>query len=263
MKRTVIEGKDPMERKGIIFGNTKPVICVPVIEKTGGAIRERVKELAEEGIPMVEWRMDWYEKGGDWAAVAALLEELAEATKETLLLCTYRTKGQGGEGQLGPKAYWQLNLTAAASGVADLVDLEFFQVQEPVGRIRELQEQGVWVVCSHHNFKETPPLLEMEGQLLGMAEAGGDFAKLAVMPKCGADVLRLMEAVLSVKRQLPGSHIIAMSMGDLGAVSRLLGGWYGSEVTFASYGAASAPGQLPCQEAAELLEGLKLCGRAF
>lgn len=252
-----------MERKGIIFGEAKPVVCVPVIEKTGAAILARARELADRGIPMMEWRMDWYEGADDPDRVAALLRKMAKAAGRILLLCTYRTRAQGGEGSLKPDAYRQLNLAAAESGAADLVDLEFFQVQDPARQIQELQEKGVWVVCSNHNFQNTPSLKEMEEQLIRMAQAGGDFAKLAVMPRQGEDVLRLMEAVLSVKRQLPGSHIIAMSMGEIGAVSRVLGGWYGSEVTFASCGASSAPGQLPFGEVTELLEGLKLCGRAF
>ncbi|MCI8893328.1 MAG: type I 3-dehydroquinate dehydratase [Lachnospiraceae bacterium] len=252
-----------MERKGIVFGEAKPVICVPVIGTTDAAILEQVKELADGGIPMVEWRMDWYEKAEDSAAVTALLKELAELTERTLLLCTYRTRAQGGEGKISPEAYRQLNLTAAESGAADLVDLEYYQVEEPERQIRELQERGVWVVCSHHEFQKTPGILRMESRLLSMAIAGGDFSKLAVMPQRGEDVLRMMEAVIDAKRQRPEYHYIAVSMGELGAVSRLLGGWYGSEVTFAADKASSAPGQLPYPEVERLLEELKLCGRAI
>lgn len=97
----------------------------------------------------------------------------------------------------------------------------------------------------------------MERQLAEMVLAGADFAKLAVMPRKKTDVLRLMEAVLAVKEQHPGSHLIAMSMGGDGVISRLLGGWYGSEVTFAAFGKASAPGQIAYEEVEQILKQIQ------
>ncbi len=245
------------EKKGVVFGGKEPVICLPVIETERDAIVRKIRELSGRGAAMVEWRMDWFGQAEEPHAVEELLAELAGTMEHTLLLCTYRTKLQGGRGILNGAAYEALNLAVAKSQAADLVDLEFYQTGEQKRQILALQEAGIWVVCSNHDFGKTPARPEMERQLLEMAGAGGDFAKLAVMPRGREDVLRLMEAVTAVKEQLPGSHLIAMSMGELGVISRLLGGWYGSEVTFASAGAASAPGQIPYEEAQELLGRLK------
>lgn len=233
------------------------MICVPVIEQKGADILARVRELAGQGIPMIEWRMDWFEEAADTGAVLSLLREAAPLLERTLLLCTYRTEAQGGQGGLAGAAYEALNLAVAESGVADLVDLEYEQAREPGAQIRRLQEAGVWVVCSQHDFAGTPEQPELERQLLRMAQAGGDFTKLAVMPEKKQDVLRLMAAVLTVKEQQRESHFIAMSMGAEGAISRLTGGWYGSEVTFASLGASSAPGQIPCEKVSDLVARLE------
>ena len=51
---------------------------------------------------------------------------------------------------------------------------------------------------------------------------------------------------------------MTMSMGALGAVSRVSGSLTGSAVTFGTAGHASAPGQLPAAELREMLELLKV-----
>lgn len=250
-----------IERKGIRFGEGAPVICVPVVERTDEAVLGRIRELSSCGVSMIEWRMDWHERAGDISHMASLLGRMEGLARRTALLCTFRSRLQGGEGQLDAEGYERLNLTVAESGVADLVDLEFYQARERERQIRRLQAAGTLVVCSHHDFEKTPAREQMEGQLMEMAAAGADFAKLAVMPRRKGDVLELMAAVLAVKERMPQQHVIAMSMGGDGAISRLLGGWYGSEVTFASLGQASAPGQLPYGKAKELIQGIAECAQ--
>ena len=79
-----------------------------------------------------------------------------------------------------------------------------------------------------------------------MADAekqGADIAKVAVMPKAQMDVLTLLAATLAADNALR-IPVITMSMGSMGAVSRLCGGAFGSAVTFAVGSGASAPGQI-------------------
>ena len=240
--------------KGHTFGTDKPIICVPVVEQTTEEIIATIQKMTEQKVDMIEWRMDWYEEIADENAVRALLEKISVYLENTVFLCTYRSKQQGGEQEITQEEYLTLNRIVAKTGVPDLIDLEYYEVDEPEQAIAQMKETGVKVVCSNHNFKETPAAEEMEQQLTAMVNAGADFAKLAVMPERKTDVLRLMEAVLQVKEKYPDSHLIAMSMGSDGVISRLLGGWYHSEVTFAAFGKASAPGQVSYQTVAEILE---------
>ncbi len=246
-----------MEEKRIIkgqrFGGCAPVLCVPVVEKTREGILSCVDTLSRSGVKMIEWRMDWYEKGTDPVSVTELLQELAPAVKQTVLLATFRSKGQGGEQEISEETYEALNLAAAGSGAADLVDLEFFSCKDPAAAIACLQAVGVGVVASDHDFEKTPSEEEITRRLGRMHQAGADFSKLAVMPQKKADVLSLMAGVLQAKEQYPDSHLIAMSMGKAGMVSRLMGQWFGSEVIFAAGEKASAPGQLPYEAAGEVL----------
>jgi 3-dehydroquinate dehydratase-1 len=50
------------------------------------------------------------------------------------------------------------------------------------------------------------------------------------------------------RRQHLKIPLVAISMGSLGAISRIAGGLFGSDITFASGIKASAPGQLPLDD---------------
>ena len=88
-----------------------------------------------------------------------------------------------------------------------------------------------------------------------MEEAGANVAKVACMPSTPGDTLTLLQATweASQKMSIP---LITMSMGQIGAVSRAVGGLFGSAATFATVGAASAPGQMPVDELKPVLEAL-------
>ena len=82
--------------------------------------------------------------------------------------------------------------------------------------------------------------------------------KLAVMPQSRTDVLELLAATAEMADRHPETPIITMSMGALGAVSRLSGEALGSAMTFANPGQASAPGQVSLEVVNEVLDALHL-----
>ena len=92
-----------------------------------------------------------------------------------------------------------------------------------------------------------------------MQEMGGDVVKLAVMPETGEDVLCLMAASLDMRERYADRPFVTMSMGPMGAVTRISGGLTGSAITFGTAGEASAPGQLPARKLALCLQILSEC----
>ena len=86
-----------------------------------------------------------------------------------------------------------------------------------------------------------------------MQDLGCDLAKYVVMPQTEQDALTLLAATLEMKEEHPRPPVITMSMGAMGAVTRIGGGRFGSAVTFATAGPASAPGQLPADLLAQVL----------
>ena len=76
---------------------------------------------------MVEFRADHYAEIEDEAVMRSALIAVRESIRDKPLLVTFRTKREGGERQIDPEAYFQLNGKAAAlaaEGLTDLVDLE-------------------------------------------------------------------------------------------------------------------------------------------
>jgi 3-dehydroquinate dehydratase-1 len=235
---------------------TKPIICVPVIERQGVKLLEKMEVLINHQVPMIEWRMDYFEEVESFQSVRAMLKEMEAFSEKTQLLCTYRSNNQGGVGTISPDRYLTLLRIVAESKAAELVDLEFFQVEEPFPEVAHLKSYGKKVIASHHDFHKTPSLAIMKRQLLYMQKSGADYIKMAVMPQSKIDVVRLMETVMLVKEEVPDSKIIAMSMGQEGAITRVAGEWFGSEITFAAFGTTSAPGQIFFEDEQELLDSI-------
>ena len=124
--------------------------------------------------------------------------------------------------------------------------------------IEQAHRAGTAVVCSSHDFHKTPPRTEMVARLTAMQQVGADLPKLAVMPCSPSDVLELLAATAEMAERHPETPVITMSMGALGAVSRLCGEAFGSAMTFANPGQASAPGQVALDVVNEVLESLRL-----
>ena len=148
-------------------------------------------------------------------------------------------------------------LSAIVSGLVDPVDVEYFRNADKIAKvIATANAKGVTVVMSNHDFDKTPAKEEIESRLIGMKKLGAHVAKLACMPQSAKDVLTLLAATEQVKSQYPDEPIITMSMGKLGAVSRISGEVFGSALTFGSAKKASAPGQIEVTVLQKILETL-------
>ena len=123
----------------------------------------------------------------------------------------------------------------------DYLDVEFSAGAAVLPLTDAAHRAGAKVIYSCHHFEGTPATGKMVDTLLAME--GADIAKLAVMPHCAADAARLLEATAAAAAQMPHTPLITMSMGALGAVTRVCGGAFGSMATFGTAGRASAPGQ--------------------
>lgn len=77
--------------------------------------------------------------------------------------------------------------------------------------------------------------------------------KLAVMPESESDVFSLLEVAALMRDTYAEIPFIALSMGELGATTRICGGEFGSVITFAAGQKVSAPGQLDANALHEFL----------
>ena len=242
--------------KNLTIGEGLPKIIVPIAAETKEELFLQAASLKGEPVDAVEWRADHF-GALEEPAVLDALKVLREATGDLPLLFTIRTKNEGGLFGASRGEYLRLNLLAAASGFADMIDMEFGAEDAAMMRhIGELQTLGVRVVVSSHNFHETPPKEELVATLWAMQRSGADLVKIAVMPKTEQDVLTLLCAAEEFTRAYKDRPLIAISMGALGAVSRVCGNLSGSDMTFGAAGVVSAPGQLPAKTLQEIQNAL-------
>jgi len=242
--------------KGKIIGSGRPCVCVPVMGREKEDIIQEIIELTKSPVDIIEWRVDAFSKYLDFNEVRDILHTVEPHLSQKVFLYTFRTKLQGGFGEVTGEQLDDIHDVAAESGVVDLLDLEFFAEEYPVIKILRLQEKGVKIVASHHDFEETPERDVMKMLLERMCAGNADIVKIAVMPKKEKDVLNLLDVTSKFSKENPDTPIISMSMGKLGMISRLCGETFGSCVTFAANKEASAPGQLNMEKVIEITDFL-------
>ena len=234
--------------RGVEVGAGMPKIIVPIVANTAEGILAKAEEFLNYEFDVVEWRVDFYDDVFDTEKVLRTLKALNEKLGDKPILFTFRTKKEGGEKEISMEAYTALNTAVASSGYADAVDVEIFSGDDVVrANIDAIHAAGRAVVGSNHDFDKTPDKADLLYRLRKMQDMGADIPKIAVMPKCPADVVTLLDATQEMFTKYADRPIITMSMAK-GVISRLVGEYFGSSMTFGAVGQVSAPGQIPADE---------------
>lgn len=235
--------------KDLKIGTGIPKVCVPLTSEDAEGLKKEAKIVKDAKPDLVEWRGDFFEHLQCPEKCAAMAEELAGILEEIPLLFTIRTDAEGGNAAISMEEYAKINLAVAASGMVDLVDVESFgNEEEKRNLIQKLKETKVKVIASSHDFEKTDAKEILLNRFQKMNETGADILKIAVMPKCAEDVEAIMQATKEMKENFTEKPLVSMSMGELGVRSRVEGEIFGSSITFATVGKASAPGQIPIEE---------------
>ena len=230
------------------FGRDRPVVCVPLVATTAADALALAAQAAPHAPDALELRADHLAERTP-AAIAALLPRLA--AHGVPLLFTNRAANEGGAQEGDEGARIATLLAAIESGIPAMVDLELATAPAPRARVIEAaKRRGVPLILSSHDFAATPTDEELLARLAAMAEAGADAAKLALMPREVGDAARLLALCRAATAAPDALPLAAMSMGPLGAITRVIGHRAGSALTFAALaaGGGSAPGQLTLAE---------------
>jgi 3-dehydroquinate dehydratase-1 len=96
------------------------------------------------------------------------------------------------------------------------------------------------VIISYHNYDRTPELDELELIVHNCYQQGADLAKIATHVNVNRDNSKILSLY-----KAPG-RLVAIGMGDLGRISRIVAPFLGAEFTYASLSDSSvtAPGQI-------------------
>ncbi len=240
--------------RGAVIGGPRPLICLPLVGETRARVVQEAKDLALLQPDLLEWRIDAYDQVENSEDCLFLLQEVRECIGNIPLIFTCRIDLEGGIKKIAQEKRLDLYAAVMQSGNVDLVDVELCNGPEFIQTIKKsAQASSVKLILSHHNFKETPSEPFIYAKLVEAQTAGADIAKLAAMPKNYGDVLTLLSATNKARNEIIQGPIVTMSMGPEGAVSRLAGGLFGSDITFAIGLQASAPGQIPIKELASAM----------
>ncbi|MCR5624219.1 MAG: type I 3-dehydroquinate dehydratase [Lachnospiraceae bacterium] len=254
------------------LGDGMPKICASITEEDKKSVLASADIMIQKRVDLVEWRLDYFKDLDDPAIMDETLKRLHKALGKMPLVVTYRTENEGGLGKYSVEEYRELLLNISKSEFVDIVDFEVFNDRNSSDDIKDFIENGnisndafdfisrlrenALVIGSYHNFDSTPDRITIEAILKIQDLLECDILKIAVMPGNDADVVALINAVNEVYVHGTKRPIIAMSMGGIGAVSRIIGETFGSAVTFASVGQASAPGQIEAMRLRGMLENL-------
>ncbi len=202
------------------------MICIPITARSESGMAAMMAQAAPLA-DLLELRMD--------LAPGIALEPLLRNRPRPVIV-TNRPVREGGE-YAGEESARMALLQQAVDLGAEYVDVEL----DSVGRIR--RGPRTRLIVSHHDFTHTPEHVEEMHRHL--VQAGADIAKFAVKANDILDNLRVLRVLQRAKHPT-----IALCMGELGVISRILGRKYGNFLTFASLAAGreSAPGQLTAEE---------------
>ena len=227
------------------------MICIPITDATHQEALRSVERSAMAA-DLIELRMDLI-ADGDLDQLIAAARRVSGRIK---IIVTCRRK----EEALLPPPFDQavrkkgmtktskmrLLKQAIALG-ADFIDIELAEGDRAIKQLQSFcrqQKSSTRIIVSWHDISKTPSLGTLKEIFQACAQTGADIVKIVPYARTAADNLKVPGLIAYAKAQ--DRKIIAMCMGDLGQISRVMALVWGSYLGFAVLpgGKKSAPGQL-------------------
>jgi len=220
----------------IKIGNLKlgdiPRIALVLCTRKNGNF---IKEAKSKGADLLELRIDQFRNVNS----EYILKSIEQIKGKGLpIIATIRSKREGGKYLADDR---RLNLFEAIIPLIDAIDIELSSQRILNKVVKKAHQTKKTVIISYHNFKKTPGRGILEKLIKEIKTEGGDIVKIACLAKNREDVLRLMEFTLKHRSK----NLVTISMGKVGAISRVLFPFVGSLFTYGYLDTPSAPGQLP------------------
>lgn len=204
-----------------------PMICVSVGRGRHRMMIAELQHLGEMGVGLVELRLDFIRRPVN---LKRLLDE-----RKCPVIATCRRPADGGKWMRSEQDRLTLLRTAIADR-ADYVDLEH-DIAGLIPRYGPTKR-----IVSYHNFEETPD--NLDDLWLRMSRLDPDVIKIATFANNPMDNIRILRLVR--RARIP---TVGFCMGEMGIVSRVLCGKFGSPWTYVSFHEERqiAPGQISLQ----------------
>ncbi len=239
--------------KNVDIGQGKPKICAIVIGDSADEIISLAQEANENNCDMVEFRADYFEGILDLDSAKEIASKVRNTCKKPIIF-TCRRKEEGGKREISLEYYKKLLKMVSMCYYAELIDVEASAIGDDRNFVEELKDNGSYVIISKHDFNKTPSFEEIIENFYEMRDMGADIVKTAYMPNNKRDVLNLINASVNMTNEYDFCPLVAISMGHLGVVTRIIGEFTESAITFCSMSKSSAPGQIPVEQLESVLE---------
>ncbi len=233
---------------GFAASRTSSFTCTPVTETEINRFLAAIAE-ADATADAIELRLDYLPA----ESLPSVVGELRTRRIAKPLILTFRPREQGGQRDLtlaDRLNFWR-NLPAELVEAMAFADFELDLVES----LGDSTPPVPWnkVICSWHNFDETPGRLTE--QYDRMARTPAAVVKIATQAKRIGDCLRIFEII-----ERSGKPVIALAMGMPGVATRILALSRGAMLTFGALhrGAESASGQPTVAELRDLYRAKQL-----
>lgn len=214
-----------------------PQICASIAPANIEHLNDAIQQAFNSGANFVEIRFDYLPISDILLAAKSI--ELHKAK----CVFTLRSSDQGGKFQASEGERVALIKQLSEIGPM-LIDIELDALNFSDSLADYVEHSKTKVLVSWHDFKHTPPFEELSEKLTEM-RMHSNFVKMVTVAKTIDDSIRLLDLYdLAI-----GLKPIIFAMGELGIISRILCTMVGdAPFTYASLGAATAPGQLSVRQ---------------
>jgi len=221
------------EIRNVKIGEGIPKICIPIVDENTEEIIETVRKIKLIGADLVEWRADFFKD-----------IELFDIP----IIFTVRTSVDGGKIDIDINDYVKINSFVLSLNLVDIIDIELSRGSQSVKKLIEIaKNNNVKTIVSNHR-NDTPIKDEIVEILIKMQDFNPDIIKIALTPHSNKDVLTLLSAMDDMTDIYAKIPVIAISMTNMGVISRICQEMFCSSITFASLEKSSAPGQIQVSE---------------
>lgn len=239
--------------RNLEIGAGRPKICAIVLGETERDILDLARQAAASSCDLIEFRADHFAKIKDLDAARTILGKIKAECRKPMIF-TFRTTAEGGKCEIPNEYYRKLLSTVAEGSFADIIDVEASALNGDKDFVERLKDYGAYVIISKHDFNQTPSQEEMISNFFEMQDLGADIVKAAYMPNSKKDVINLITATENITSTYESCPVVSISMGHLGMITRLLGEFMESCITFASITKSSAPGQVNIESLETVLD---------
>ncbi|MDM7274077.1 MAG: type I 3-dehydroquinate dehydratase [Sulfurihydrogenibium azorense] len=225
-----------------LYGEKKVVkIAVPIIDEN---VENTLSIALLENVDIIELRIDQF-KSKDLAHILGIIKKVKE--KGFIALATVRSKLEGGADIPDEE---RLKIFSSIADYVDMVDIEYtsFRINKEI--VDLYHSKGKAVIMSYHDFEKTPSDDYIQSIIDESKTLGADIVKYAFKANSFQDVARVM----CITHRNREKNLVAILMGEIGKVSRVVAPVFGSLITYTFIGQSFAPGQIEVQKLNELLE---------